>query len=707
MDWIKKPQKIVHLGLETWVSAYLEKFNADKLLKKFADIGVTCIGTYAKDPWGRAYYNSQLAPKNPKLGDRDLVFEFVTAARKYNLHPLIHFSLLDNYIAERHPHWRQKENDDSDATLHGYWYYCCPNSGYRDYFIQMVKEVILKYDIDMVLLDVFQFKVDRFACFCEACRQKFYEIYQVDVPRHIDWYNWVSRAFVWFHYTSLCDFVRDVKNTIKHFKPNIVLGSNNPPVYAWTSGHHMPIVSEWLDIPCPEAHYPLYGEHLHYTGKIARITHGEVRKNNPVWIWVTYFYYPLLGTATTHLDLKQQMRSAIIANASPIVNLFYETLVSDPSGLPALKQVFSEMKKLEKYVKNTRPVPYISLLYSRNSKDWWGQDEASKRYMAHLYGAYEVLKELHYPFEVIGDERIFGNLTESKVLFLPNATCLPDDAITRIKETVASGCGLVATYRTGFFHGTGDWRGDSLVRDLFKIQFDHDTTQSWSYIRPANNHQVVSGLDGDLVHKGFQLKNKVISGGCTLANIVYPIEDFGTTFVPFKSAPMPGYETEYAAIVESKFGSGKVIYFSGEPCAMFYRFGLETYGNMLKNAVKFVAPETPPIYADVPITVETAFYENHDYYLAHLLNLTTNQIYSGTTLLLIETTSLGTESTEMTPSSPPRCTIPIFNAKVITKNKPGRAYTLDGIDLDIKKEKGEYVITLPKLEEYTCIIVEK
>jgi len=52
---------------------------------------------------GRAYYDSKYAPKILKLKNRDILHEFTESAAKRKLKVLVHFSLLDNYLAKNIP----------------------------------------------------------------------------------------------------------------------------------------------------------------------------------------------------------------------------------------------------------------------------------------------------------------------------------------------------------------------------------------------------------------------------------------------------------------------------------------------------------------------------------------------------------------------------------------------------------------------------
>jgi len=107
-----------------------------------------------------------------------------------------------------------------------------------------------------------------------------------------------------------------------------------------------PEESNYLDILSPESHPYLYGELPNFTGKVIETNRAEARHNNPIWVWTTYFYYPLISQSTSPHDLKLNMRNAIIHNASPIVNLFMKLLLVTP-WMDAIREIFNETKKTE------------------------------------------------------------------------------------------------------------------------------------------------------------------------------------------------------------------------------------------------------------------------------------------------------------------------------------------------------------------------
>ncbi len=111
----------------------------------------------------------------------------------------------------------------------------------------------------------------------------------------------------------------------------------------------------------------------------------------------------------------------------------------------------------------------------------------------------------------------------------------------------------------------------------------------------------------------------------------------------------------------------------------------------------------PSIKISAPITVETTFYKKGNKIIIHLLNNSMNQLYSGTTLLFGDSSTISSASSQFTPASPVREIIPV-NDIVIEPNFPVKNSYVANKNVKIRKKDNK--IILPILKEYEIIIME-
>jgi uncharacterized lipoprotein YddW (UPF0748 family) len=123
------------------------------------------VVVYSKCHYGNAYYNTQVGHKHINLGEKDLLREWVTEARRRKLTVLAYYSVdRDAWAGRQHPSWRMKDSDGRAVDEDRYppeWAamgFLCYNSPYRDYVKQQAAE-ILEYEIDGFHFDMLWFGI--------------------------------------------------------------------------------------------------------------------------------------------------------------------------------------------------------------------------------------------------------------------------------------------------------------------------------------------------------------------------------------------------------------------------------------------------------------------------------------------------------------------------------------------------------------------
>ncbi len=147
---------------------------------------------------GYLLYPSELTNQQP---DRDYFGEQVAACRKRDIRVMAYYSLtLDSLVGSEHPEWRVR---DMEGRVHqpnyeqfSHYHWLCLNSPYRDFAVSQLEEVVTRYEVDGVWIDILYLPghvqdLTRETCFCEHCHRRYSEWYKGEhlldaagTPRH-------------------------------------------------------------------------------------------------------------------------------------------------------------------------------------------------------------------------------------------------------------------------------------------------------------------------------------------------------------------------------------------------------------------------------------------------------------------------------------------------------------------------------------------
>src|SRR6185295_8128173 len=101
-----------------------------------------------------------------------------------------------------------------------------------------------------------------------------------------------------------------------------------------------------------------------------------------------------------------------------------------------------------------------------------GGERAAAKVEDHTLGWYQALIEARIPFEMVHDQLLDqAHVHQFKALILPNLAALSDAQCRQVREYVAQGGSLIATYETSLYDEWGVRRKDFGLGDLFGVSF--------------------------------------------------------------------------------------------------------------------------------------------------------------------------------------------------------------------------------------------
>jgi hypothetical protein len=716
--------RILQFNFEDKLAQYADRISGSEIVNLAEELHCDTVVIFARDAWGRAYYESSFIRKVSKLGRRDLLREVVAEARKRGIKVVAMVGHTTNpELFALHPDWAQRDKDGrvihmdtNPASESGElrWPLMCLNSPFLEHVLKEVEEV-LRYGVDGVFLDSFRYMPDlEKACFCEYCRKAYREETGEDLPVADDWGSLKFReAFLWRYKVNVRALER-VKERVKALKPDAFLVYNSHPA-GW-KGRANTIVEmarNHIDVVFAE------GSEADYQppGFLAEITKLSQALSGGKRVWVTRnsFHMALTTTTTSPIVMRQGIREIFAAGGEPMFLVFSSALAQAPSLLKGAAQAMKDVERLEEFVKGAHRVRYAGVLYSNRSRDWLGAGDP-RHVTDDIRGFYYALAFNGYPVDFIADWQLDqGLLSEYKVVVLPSSASMSAEGVNALENLAGQKAGLIATYLVSLLDERGRSLEEFRLGELLGVSYRGVLKLPWSYVVLEGDHEVVREVPDRVVLWGdysrvfdrervppgvaWHARVEVHGRARAIARIAEPDSEYGFEYENGRSPPLLGPLTECPAIVVND--DKRTVYFSGQLGRLYWRTGLPHYEKLIENAVKW-AGGTPPLKVETPGLVLAEPYEKSGQLLIHLVNLTFDRRI---------TVRGNTADPIMWHSSsesviPPRRVVPVDVEVILFRDPPRRVYSpLHGKKYEVEVESGVSKVRVA-LGEYEFLVAE-
>jgi hypothetical protein len=355
----------------------------------------------------------------------------------------------------------------------------------------------------------------------------------------------------------------------------------------------------------------------------------------------------------------------------------------DERNFEAFRTIYAHHKKFEAYYGNYTSPAEILVIAPGN----WPGGEAAQEYR----GIQLMLKEAHLQYDIIEAARI-GDLRDAirkyKLIIIPEIPSLSPNAIEALASACRQGTNLIATNRS--FSGNPD-----ALLDLFGAkadQVDHDGTGF--YLSPVNKS----------VFRRFELQT-LLFWKFNLG--LYNFDEADTAWLPIYTPGRPGppekigghEPTGYYAMGVKNHPQSKAVLLPMNVGKLYYLHGYEQHKNIVLDAIDYVFPEAGEmVRTDAHPRVEVILQrfrlnipenferEDTDGMIVHLVNLTG---FSGNTYF-------------------EPLTVRDVNFSIRCDFQPSRVWSMmNEKDLVFGWEDGAVHFTVPELEEYEGVVIEK
>jgi len=299
---------------------------------------------------------------------------------------------------------------------------------------------------------------------------------------------------------------------------------------------------------------------------------------------------------------------------------------------------FAWLAKHETHFRNRRSIADLAVLYPQRTIAFYRSGRPSRTAdrpdtSEYLQGLYFALLEGRFLFDFVHEDDLSVDaLRNYRALLVPNAAYLDEAPCRAIREYVAGGGSLLATFETSRYDGWGDPRPDFALADVFGASVAGDVIGPVgnSYMRIERPHAVTKPFEGTALLPGPESRVPIRSNRSTAgAPPTFTVVPTYPAFPPEMVFPRTPHADEPAAVLREQ-GSARVAYFAGDIDRTCWRSGNTDVSRLIQSTVQWLRGSArPPATIDGDGIIETFAWETEAGYALHILNYTNPNMTHG------------------------------------------------------------------------------
>lgn len=388
-DWFLKNPRVFLLdfqmpdpldqGVPGMPQSLLQHLDPKLISEQLAAAGVTALIVHAKCNQGNAYYNSKVCHKHSSLGETDLMAEFSRHGRRLGLQVLYYVQLSRERRSFEVPERRAigedgqpliRHNPDPRLPSREEAPVVCLNGPHRQYIKNILGELSGGYDFDGFWLDCFAWWGTFPVCYCDACRSS----YRKDMGRELPPRARLSedragRDYLEWRWALNTRILAELTGHIRTINPRLTVthnGSTDKPAFDWAFVDADDYVSQ-------EFHFNEGMENLSLLCRRNWATKPHVPFEIEVW----RFANRLGGERGSSRAYQVRPVPALLAEMAAVkahggFPQYYDQVRWDgrleSRSLERLTPTFQAVKERDPWTGRGRPVPYVGILWSKNSQ---------------------------------------------------------------------------------------------------------------------------------------------------------------------------------------------------------------------------------------------------------------------------------------------------------------------------------------------------
>jgi putative glycosyl hydrolase-like family 6 (GHL6) protein/glycosyl hydrolase family 42 (putative beta-galactosidase) len=640
-DWFDRPMRWAQLTLvENDPGRYDPQFWLDYFARIHADAACLSAGGVV------AYYPTKipLHHRSDWMRDTDPFGALFDGCRRRNMAVIArtdpHATHQDVYDA--HPDWiavdveGRKRRHWASPEL---WVTCALGPYNFEFMTEVHKEIASLYRVDGIFGNRWS---GSGMCYCEHCQRNFRAASGLDLPRTTDPRDPARRAHLAWQEQRLFDLWRLWDRGIREINPRARFIANAgggalSPLDMKTVGQIADIL--FADRQARRGLMPIWSN-----GKNAK-EYRAVLGSKPIGGIFSVGVeepYRWKDSVQSEPEIRVWVAEGTANGMRPWFTKFSGELY-DRRWLATVEKIYTWHQRVERYLRNERPLARVGLVYSQQTATYYGGDRARERVEDHTLGFYQALVEARVPFEMVHDRLLDRDRLQAfKLLILPNVACLSDGQCDELRAFVRGGGGLISTFETSLYDESGAPRTDFGLADLFGARRAGrvDGPMHNSYLRlqrGANGrvHPLLAGLeDTPRIINGVWRVPVAAAGASATGAAPAPIDAPLTLIPSYPDLPMEmvyprGERPDMPQALAREIDRGRVIYFPWDIDRTFWEVLSPDHGRLLANAVEWTTNEERPVTVSGPGLLDVTIWRQRSSMTVHLVNLTNPMMMKG------------------------------------------------------------------------------
>jgi len=435
------PYRQVHLDFHTSpaIPDIATDFDAAEFTGMLQQARVNSITVFAKCHHGYSYYPTKIGTVHPHL-KRDLLGEMVAACRQAGIRVRAYTTVVWDELAwAEHPEWRQVFSDGKMGKIGGPlkpgWKNNCPNTGYADYVIAQIEEVLDLYPVDGIFIDIVRYIGG--PCICSTCLRQM----QAEGVDPLD-----PDQLYHFSLEAERRFMRRTTRAIRAKRADVAIFYNSRLRVEWDEemGNrpemdnftHLEIES----LPGGSWGYSHFPFNVRYFQTYDRPLVAMTGRFHTTW--------GDFGGLRNRAALEFECFQALAHGAGcSIGDQLHPRGHLDPAVYRRIGEVYAEVEKREAWVHGSRALPEVGVLTVNGSPGKSGESHGGDDSLPLSdLGALYALEQLKVQFQVLDAG---CDLSPYKVIVLPDEVAVDASLASKIRTYLNAGGKLLASDRSG------------------------------------------------------------------------------------------------------------------------------------------------------------------------------------------------------------------------------------------------------------------
>jgi hypothetical protein len=571
------------------------------------------------------------------LGNHDPFGEMVKGCRSLGMNVI---GRTDSHAAHQdvrdaHPDWimvgadgkQQRHRSDPD-----FWLTCALGPYNFEFMTSVTEEIMTLYRVDGIF-------TNRWAgsgmCYCVHCQKNFRAFSGMDLPRTNDPQNPARREYIVWRQRRLFELWRLWDSKIKAINPDASYIANAGG--GALSSLDMKTIGEIAPT--------LFADRQGRSGVMPPWSNGKNGKEYRA----TLGRKAIAGIFSVGLEEKYRWKDSVqnadeirmwvadgIAHGLRPWFVKFNAKPIDRRWLPVVEELYGWHYRNERYLRNEHSLARVAIVYSQQTAEFYGGENARAKVEDPALGFYQALVEARIPFEMVHDHLLDAkHLSPFRTLILPNIAALSEQQCDQLRAFVNGGGSLVATFETSLYNEWGVRRQDFGLAPLFGAAFDGSVEGPMrnSYLNierdPSTGrfHPLVAGLeDATRIINGVnRVRVRSIAENSPSPLMVVP----SYPDLPMEEVFPRPTNTKEAGVFIREVGRGRVVYFPWDIGRTFWEILNVDHKRLLVNATLWAINEPAPVAVTGPGILDIAIWTQAQSMTVHLVNLTNPMMMKG------------------------------------------------------------------------------